>query len=968
MDNPYTLINISNINLHYGNGAKNALKKENKKYNFKFFYKVGTTYKNCSAGFDDIKTFIDFIKPINKKYYIYEYIFQNYKCVPYFDYEYELDAKPSDQELTTNQININKHIKDVFKEVFKIVLNDDQIIFMQSHGEKPNGKFKVSFHIIITGYYFSSNVECGFVCEKLKELDEYFDPSVYSKDRMMRSVCSAKDWNDNRTLVPVNKNITINDIEKYLITNYVNTYIRLKCPIKIKKEIIKKNHDIKHVNKEINLNDIGLKIEKIVKEEFHEDSYFTRSVVKHDNITFYGFNYTNRKEKCFTGFTHDKISFYCWLDTQSNIILKCFSANCKGCKKVIGNLNKSNAFNSSINIDNKYLNENNQVKKLIKDFGKTILFKSNMGTGKTELVCDYIDLHKPKRILWISVRQTYASNISQRLSKYKFTNYLDDKADFYTKNRIIVQLESLHHLERNFTIRPFDLIVLDEIESILYHFDSDTIVEKSENTFNLLHLLCKTPNTKIIGMNADLNLRTIEYIKDIDPDFKLVINFNKKKTDIKVQMTDNKDYFINEIKTALTNKKTCCVISLSTKLLYQIEKLLIEWKIKYLMHTRDTDDKFKKELANVNKLWSRYQIILYSPAISVGVDFTKVYFDNVYSIIVPKTASPRIFKQMLGRIRNLKHNNILSYYQHVDINMDSVLYNYNEMIQYFKYCDHEIKVSKQYKLDPDNNIQVVNGFTLYDRIMMHNKIENLNKSTKNFMTQLNILFSDSNYKIEFIDKPVDKKIKIELSDEVYKDKILNAKDIDLDTYNKYSEKVLNNTAMENEKFSIYKYKFKNFWKLKQVTETNLELYFRYEHIYNRLLLLMGKNIDDSDEYIDYQYNKKADIIKNIISTLGFDLKKLDKKILKDDYYENVKTLFKDDNLFKKDYDNIRILFNKDKHILKDNIKGQSLSKLLNGFLNEFGLNINIGRTWKSKDNIKTRITFHQLCVDKKYKL
>ena len=53
-------------------------------------------------------------------YYIYEYIFDNYKCIPYFDYEYELDKIPLTQDLITNQTNINKHIKSVFKELFKI--------------------------------------------------------------------------------------------------------------------------------------------------------------------------------------------------------------------------------------------------------------------------------------------------------------------------------------------------------------------------------------------------------------------------------------------------------------------------------------------------------------------------------------------------------------------------------------------------------------------------------------------------------------------------------------------------------------------------------------------------------------------------------------------------------------------------------------------------------------------------------
>lgn len=61
-------------------------------------------------------------------------------------------------------------------------------------------------------------------------------------------------------------------------------------------------------------------------------------------------------------------------------------------------------------------------------------------------------------------------------------------------------------------------------------------------------------------------------------------------------MTDNKDYFINKIKESISKNEKCCIISLSTKLLYQIEEFLIKDKIKYIMHTRDTDDKFKKEL------------------------------------------------------------------------------------------------------------------------------------------------------------------------------------------------------------------------------------------------------------------------------------------------------------------------------------------------------------------------------------
>ncbi len=964
MENPYILTKINNINLHYGNGAKNELKKENKKYNFKFYYKVNNKYKNCSAGFDDIKSFTDFIQPIYKKYYMFEYIFENKQCIPYFDYEYELDEKPTNIKLNENIIKIKELLKIIFTEIFKIELKEQNIIIMQSHGFKENKKFKVSFHIIIIGYYFENNYECSYLCDKIKEKDNNFDSSVYSKDRMMRCVLSSKDWNDSRVLLPLDRPIKLENLEDYLITNVKPDYIKLKCPNKIKKFVNLKNYNRKYISKQYEENEIGQLIENIIKKTFHEDAFFVKSSVKYDGITFYGFNYNNRNEKCFTGNLHDKLGFYCYLDKHNNILLKCFSDNCKNYKKVIGNLNDSIQFDNAININNKYLNENTQVKELIKTFKKCLLIKSDMGTGKTEIVCNYIDKCKPERILWLSTRQTYAENINERLKKYNFTNYLNDKEGFYKKDRIIVQLESLYHLEKNYSIKYYDLIVLDEIESLLYHFDSPTIAERSKNIFDLLYMLCLNTKTKIIAMDADLNLRGIEYIKDIDKDYKLVVNQYRNKL-INLNMTNNKNFFIDEIKESIKNKKKICIIGLSTKLLYQLEEIIKELEVKYILHTRDSDDKFKHELALVNDLWSKYQVVIYSPTISVGVDFTKSYFDEVFSIIIPNTASPRIYKQMLGRIRNMKTDKILTYYQNVNSNMDSILYNYNDIIEYFKYCDSDIKSTKKYKLE-EEGINVVNGFTLYDKIMMHNKIEDLNKSTNNFMTQLNVLFNESNYSITFINNITEKKKKFELNDDIYKEKIFNTKDIDNDEYLEIGTKINNNMATEDDKFEFQKYKFKKFWNLENVTMENINMYFRCEHSYNRLLKIFDKKVIDKD-YIDYNVENKIIVIKNIIKTLGFNLNDLTIKLTKEQYYDNIKVLLSDKNDFKKNYDNIRILFEKDKHILKDSLKGSALAKLINGFLEDFGLVIEY-----SKKNTRSGKKFipeyyYKIKVHSKYK-
>lgn len=974
MRNNYENKKINNFNIHYGNGAKDALKSENKKFNFKFYYKIETSYKNCSSGFNKIEDFINLIKPINGKYYMYEYIFENKKCLAYFDYEYELEKKPTNSELDKNLLNINIVVKQTFEDIFSIKLNDDDIIITSSHGIK-NYKFKVSFHIVITNYYLENNSNCEYIYHKLKEKDNNFDGSVYSKDRMMRCVLSAKDWDDDRTLIPVNnkKNITIKDLEKYLITNVKDDYIKLKCPFAVKKQVQKKKYEIKQ-NKQESPNELGKMIEDVVKKNFHEDTYFTKSVVKFDNITFYGFNYTNREDKCFTGFQHDKIGFFCYLDAQYNILLKCFSNNCKGNKKIIGNLCNHKIDDKVIEINSKYLNECKEFVEKLHTFKKSLIIKSCMNTGKTQIVCDYIEKFKPNRILWISTRQTYSFNVMERIKKYGFINYLDDKKDFMYNNKIIVQLESLHLLEKMNNIKMYDLIILDEIESILYQFNSSTIYEYNENTFNLLFLLCKSEQTKIIMMDGDLNKRCLEYAKDISKEYDIFENKYTHK-EINLNLTDNKDYFLNQIINSLDKKRKVCIISLTTKLMTQLEKILIDKKINYLVHASYTDDKLKKELANVNELWIKYDVVLFSPTISVGVDFTKEYFDDIYAIIKPNVASPRIFKQMLGRIRNMKNKEILTYYSGINNNLDAKLYEYEEMKEYFKYCDPELKTHKKYKLNKkENTIEVVSGFTLYDRIMMHNKIEDMNKTENNFMTELNNVLKNSNYKMVFMNMYKDVKKAPKLDEDAYKNKLINAKDLiikddenekDTEFYKIY-KKILNNEASETEKFSFEKHKFKKFWNLKELNEFNLDLYFRKEFILNRLLVLMKKPERD-DEHQDYNINKKVEVISNIIDTLGFDLTNTTKRLTKEEYTSNLKKLFSKTNQFNKDYKNIRLLFEKDKHELKENLIGSSAIKLLNGFLEDFGLSIICKQTTEKKNNIKITSYYYIFSIDNIYK-
>jgi len=969
LENPYKLEIINKINVHYGNGAKNELKKEDNRYNFKFYYKIDNTIKFCSVGFDTFKSFYSFVKPINDKYYIFEYVFDNKKCLPYFDYEYEIKDKPSNSELKEQLNKIIKNIKKCFNELLKIELQTKELKITQSHGFKSNEMFKVSFHIVITGYYFESNNECKFLCDWLHEKDKNFDLSVYSKDRLMRTVLSYKDWKDNRKFVAINNKheeiiLTIDKIRDYLITYIKDEYEKISVPIIIKKKITTKKE---YINNNIikQDNEIGFKLEKIVKEKYHEDAYFIKSVLKENNMTFYEFNYNDRNKKCFSGHKHDRIGFFCYIDNENNILLKCFSENCKGSKYIIGNMNETILFEKVIDTNVKYITECDKTKEILKQLQtnlKSVVIKSPMGTGKTELIARYISDNKVKRILWISTRQSYANNVFKRLKDLKFVNYLDDKLNFHKEDKIIVQLESLHKLEKE-PFKMFDLVVLDEIESILYHFSSETMLSQSEGTFNLLYAICSNKKTKVIAMDADYNSRGNDFIKQLGK-YEIIIN-NYKNVNKTINLTDDLNYFINDIKTSVNNKEKICIIGLSTKLLYQIAEIFDEMKVKYILHTRDSDDNLKKKLVNVNELWGDYQVVMFSPTISVGVDHTDKYFDKVYSIIVSNCASSRTYLQMLGRIRNMKNDSILTYYQNtMNKSINQILYNYEDMEEYFKYVDSNFNTVKKYIIDEDDMMYTVNTSTIYNTIMMHNKIENLNKVSDYYLTSLNKICNESNYKMIFMNKNNIEDEYVELNDDIYKEKILEAKDINNSEYLSIANKINDNNATENEKFSFQKYRFKKFWDVKEVNDENLEQYFRKELNVNRLLMLFDKPVIDNN-YIDNDIKQKVDIIKDIIKTLGFDINNLDIKLDREVYYENVKKLLNDSS-FEKNYDKIRVLFGRTKEKLNRKMKGSGLAIFLNNFMEHFGLVINFIKINKNINNKKINIYKFSLKVNDIY--
>jgi hypothetical protein len=248
---------------------------------------------------------------------------------------------------------------------------------------------------------------------------------------------------------------------------------------------------------------------------------------------------------------------------------------------------------------------------------KSLNIKSKYGSGKTQLIKNILDTYKPARVLWVSYRQTLTDNIQDEFKEYNFKNYLDR---VYDADRQIIQLESLSILKQFYYIggqcdsegQPinyipeYDIIIIDEIESILNHFSAATFKNStSKDTFNYLFEIINA-SKKLLTLDGDINQRALSYVSN----FGQMININNKFNTNERQFNfiqDEKIYsqrLYDDITEAKKENKKIAICSMSKAETIKYTELINTYfnnDIKILTINADSDDKDKKLLKNIQK-------------------------------------------------------------------------------------------------------------------------------------------------------------------------------------------------------------------------------------------------------------------------------------------------------------------------------------------------------------------------------
>ena len=591
-------------------------------------------------------------------------------------------------------------------------------------------------------------------------------------------------------------------------------------------------------------------------------------------------------------------------------------------------------------IDNKYLQNDILIKAYNNNY-QNIIVKSGLGTGKSVSVCNFIkyylnNINNEAKILILSPRILYSYAIKQTLEaginnnnekKYIFDLYNDKDININNSQFLICSMTSILKLKNN-----YDIIIMDEIESLLNVYSSyKTHIDYLFNYNKFYELITKSKVNLLL--DADINNTSLKLFSTLNKKSILYNNNNNFKNRtvniFKHESTFNKKLF-DDIK----NDKKIVIFNYSKNSIIKFVKQIKEdFKNKKIIahYSNSNDNELFLEknitlynndnLTNINDIWDKYDILIMNISITVGIDFTKKYFNNVY-IIYDNINIVRDVIQSINRIRKYIDDEI------------NLFINKREN----EYNEDYLKIDEKKKLLMDNII-----------------------NDEYFINEYNEYINNYNSKIDHIDYGLDIK-------NIIIDKVLNINEYFNKLYDNMDENLLYLHKRSLNEINLSKYNLSMFYYYFNKLGYTINYNKTKAKFIDELTKLLGIN---TYELADIEYEKEFKKYFNISD--DYNMENINKNILynkNDELYKYISDQQKNNNKqYKKDmYELIKqyIKFNKyfiinndgDKNLI-DNIFKEYISPYTNiKFKNYYNFMNDI----KDIDLIKNQLKKHR-CLE-----
>lgn len=344
---------------------------------------------------------------------------------------------------------------------------------------------------------------------------------------------------------------------------------------------------------------------------------------------------------------------------------------------------------------------------------RTIVLHGGMGVGKSTVIKRFLErvqsnvfelYNRNARIICVSFRTMLAKALA---NSFGLQYYKDDAmpTNLSLVERIAVQLDSLGRIIGENEIKAYDVVIIDESESLIHHLSSKTLNYKRRSVFTLLRLLSEKAVT-VIAADADMGIRSRYFLQEtrkrrcvymdgregveipnvlyarnryvsnemeyvdymsfatwLDKLFYLLV-VEQKHVFVCANAKEKLHMFVGHIiKRAEERLKTLMEKNLMlTAEFIKLHEMLENREKRIIVLDADIDGKRKAEMAEkCNELWSTAFLLCITPVVGAGLSFDTVHFDQAFVYGCRGSSPPRALLQLLGRVRTLRENKVHIY-------------------------------------------------------------------------------------------------------------------------------------------------------------------------------------------------------------------------------------------------------------------------------------------------------------------
>jgi hypothetical protein len=283
---------------------------------------------------------------------------------------------------------------------------------------------------------------------------------------------------------------------------------------------------------------------------------------------------------------------------------------------------------------------------------KFLFLNAHMGKGKTSFINTMLNFKACAKILFVSQRKTFTNFICSEFNSFGIVNYQDIKNGNYNVDRLCIQVESLHKIDQC----AYDVVIIDEVETVLNQYSSSTMDSVRECWKVLLE--CIKNSSWCVLADAFILNRSLDFVRGIKKDKDQITMLLNERPYLQGRkcIQISQDEFNGNLIADLSKGKRVVSISGSRDdlivLEHDIKSKCPDKRLK--AYDKDSD---KSDLKNVNKIWSECDWVGYTPVVQTGVSYMDKPFDLCYANL-KKSNLARDAMQMMMRCRKLNDETV----------------------------------------------------------------------------------------------------------------------------------------------------------------------------------------------------------------------------------------------------------------------------------------------------------------------